>query len=734
MSYAEAIAEFVQAAAAAGIAVELGDPEGAEAELCATVLGDQLAAEIVATGYPGGCEIPWVAEELYIYSLTELRERQAGYRTDARTGVDQDDWDADRWVIADWTADPVSINGTGVIAYRQGEAVRAIRYILREIAREIPAGGIVSNISQDPDDIATVFNALEELESVAGRKNANVYTSVVLALPHELDSGARERVLQSVCAVFQDLDVPYVGVLHKPDPERDERNHHAHVMFSWRPFSLTRDGCMFATGTHGDTAQAGFISSVRKRAANAMNAEMAAAGYDRRFLGEKRADQGVAPTSGKDGPGKKHRERRAADIAAMTAELTRINARQIAVAAAMAAAESIMTRPNVDRLAILNALTAKDSEIVEAARVKLLPTEPVSERPMVVPAVEAISIESGSHTPVSPRATVEPHGPTDRNLAANSPSSRSVLTSGQSLPSTPVSHEKPPAVKPSDAAVKPVATTSSVVTPTPDRGSTINPITTTPDMAGPKVRPSSGLAKAMPEPANHKRAVPPASAQTPDPIIERQPDERRRPNAELLRRAARLTFPTVPAADLGNGYTGRSLQRTGGLSRVKKMSDAVVPGVTLLACSSPPTKQFESERLAAGPLKSATKGVGSGKQAEARREATRRGCLMELQAMLFLPIRMVPTEGGRERFMLVPEQAIRNDSEIIERAIQFQEEAAFQQLFHQKWAAYLARLQVLLIKRKYRSSPDILRGQIEANPSLAKAEIVALVREFEAAV
>lgn len=136
MSYAEAIAEFVQAAAAAGIAVELGDPEGAEAELCATVLGDQLAAEIVATGYPGGCEIPWVAEELYIYSLTELRERQAGYRTDARTGVDQDDWDADRWVIADWTADPVSINGTGVIAYaRHGQD----RWVHQRIARDLPS-------------------------------------------------------------------------------------------------------------------------------------------------------------------------------------------------------------------------------------------------------------------------------------------------------------------------------------------------------------------------------------------------------------------------------------------------------------------------------------------------------------------------------------------------------------------------------------------------------------------
>ncbi|MBB3692065.1 hypothetical protein [Sphingomonas sp. BK580] len=38
--------------------------------------------------------------------------------------------------------------------YRPGEAVRMIRYIMRDDARELVDGGIVSNISTDPDVIA----------------------------------------------------------------------------------------------------------------------------------------------------------------------------------------------------------------------------------------------------------------------------------------------------------------------------------------------------------------------------------------------------------------------------------------------------------------------------------------------------------------------------------------------------------------------------------------------------
>ena len=57
--------------------------------------------------------------------------------------------------------------------YQRGEAVRAVRYILCEAAREIEGGGIASNISLDPDIIAGLFAALVELEMLGGRWSAS---------------------------------------------------------------------------------------------------------------------------------------------------------------------------------------------------------------------------------------------------------------------------------------------------------------------------------------------------------------------------------------------------------------------------------------------------------------------------------------------------------------------------------------------------------------------------------
>ena len=125
-------------------------------------------------------------------------------------------------------------NGGGR-AYTRSEVIKSVRYILRDAAREIEGGGIVSNISLDPDAIAGVFAAIEELEML-GRDNANVYMSLVISLPHELDADQREEVLKELCSVFVELGVPVVGVLHKPDNNGDQRNYHTHITFSMRPF------------------------------------------------------------------------------------------------------------------------------------------------------------------------------------------------------------------------------------------------------------------------------------------------------------------------------------------------------------------------------------------------------------------------------------------------------------------------------------------------------------------
>ena len=186
--------------------------------------------------------------------------------------------------------------------YKPGEAIRTIRYILREAAREIENGGIVANISTDPDIVAGLFAAIEELELTAGRDNANVYMSLVVSLPHELTSAEREELLAQICAPLAEHNLPHVGVLHSPDPNGDKRNVHGHVVFSWRSFELMEDGSYaFSEQTWAELNSTAFITEFRSRAAEAMNEAMAAAGHDRRFTALSRAALGEAPANDADG-------------------------------------------------------------------------------------------------------------------------------------------------------------------------------------------------------------------------------------------------------------------------------------------------------------------------------------------------------------------------------------------------------------------------------------------------
>lgn len=117
MSYADALADLIGAASETGIAIVLEKPQGDAARLCQTVFGPALAAEITQLGYPKTFDMPWIVEDLYFYGLDELSDRQAGYRFHGITGERIDAWPADRFVIAAWTGNPVSIGQDGSICY-----------------------------------------------------------------------------------------------------------------------------------------------------------------------------------------------------------------------------------------------------------------------------------------------------------------------------------------------------------------------------------------------------------------------------------------------------------------------------------------------------------------------------------------------------------------------------------------------------------------------------------------
>ncbi|TRW14490.1 hypothetical protein [Glacieibacterium frigidum] len=220
---------------------------------------------------------------------------------------------------------------TGSRRYRAGEAVRHLKYIQREQAREIEGGGLVSSISRDTAELAGFFQALETLEG-QDRANANVYVTLVISLPHELAVVERERVLGEICEVLAKLDLPYVGVLHAPGPLGDPRNYHAHVMLGLRPTKVIAPGQYeFSPVKSSDLNDGSFIVEYRHTVATLLNAAMERGGHDRRFTALSNAERGLAPTAkgtGKSTPGKKNISRRAQRLAEARAALAQNHHRQ----------------------------------------------------------------------------------------------------------------------------------------------------------------------------------------------------------------------------------------------------------------------------------------------------------------------------------------------------------------------------------------------------------------------
>lgn len=118
MLYHEASLYLQEIANQCGLRSELYSFSKAEdVKSCREIFGDGVADDIIRYGYIGGLEIPWVAEEYSLYHFTEIREKQAGFRYDANTLVEDSEWDRSRYVIGDWIADPTCSDGQCRISF-----------------------------------------------------------------------------------------------------------------------------------------------------------------------------------------------------------------------------------------------------------------------------------------------------------------------------------------------------------------------------------------------------------------------------------------------------------------------------------------------------------------------------------------------------------------------------------------------------------------------------------------
>lgn len=123
---------------------------------------------------------------------------------------------------------------------KQGAAKDLIRYGA-EGAHEFESGALAffSSVGLTVEEAAEAFDQLERVNrSAAG--NAKVVHHMIIQSLHELPPEEQWAMLLRYCEqVFGSQDLAYSVCLHPPSEAGDQRNWHAHVVFSYRPMVRT---------------------------------------------------------------------------------------------------------------------------------------------------------------------------------------------------------------------------------------------------------------------------------------------------------------------------------------------------------------------------------------------------------------------------------------------------------------------------------------------------------------
>lgn len=212
--------------------------------------------------------------------------------------------------------------------YRRGEAADLARYVLRADALEIGINACFTNIvategqhalyetdglsidARRCSQIVAFWNALEAFEAEADA-DGNVFSHLILAMPHELSPEGRARALEDFCFRLDALHLPYVASLHRPDDKGDIRNFHAHIMFAPRPFAVEGPfAWSFEAGKATELNLTPALPWLRDQAAAAFNHALERERNPLRYSGVSQAKRGV-PATGEthDGPALTARKR-----------------------------------------------------------------------------------------------------------------------------------------------------------------------------------------------------------------------------------------------------------------------------------------------------------------------------------------------------------------------------------------------------------------------------------------
>lgn len=186
-------------------------------------------------------------------------------------------------------------------------AVAAAAYVtgkkFREEGREEPHDysrrhGVIASFTIAPADAPewvfepeALWNAAEKAER---RSNSVVARKSDIALPHAVDPEEREAIAADIAAeLVRRYDVAVTVAIHKPDRHGDQRNDHAH--FLWTTREVTEEGLGKKTRILDDVKTTGpkEIASFREFVADRINQALADANSDERVTAQSYAVEGI---------------------------------------------------------------------------------------------------------------------------------------------------------------------------------------------------------------------------------------------------------------------------------------------------------------------------------------------------------------------------------------------------------------------------------------------------------
>jgi hypothetical protein len=167
-------------------------------------------------------------------------------------------------------------------AYRLGERLHDERYATtHDYTRRRGVEAVFTVAPADSPDWAhdpeSLWNAAERAET---RKNSTVGREVELALPSILSPGERQRITEEFAtALVERYHVAVSVAIHAPSRNGDERNHHAHLLFTTR--EILPDGLGKKTRVLDDRKTGPQeVLKLRELAADIINKSLAAANSD----------------------------------------------------------------------------------------------------------------------------------------------------------------------------------------------------------------------------------------------------------------------------------------------------------------------------------------------------------------------------------------------------------------------------------------------------------------------